>query len=196
MVRKTEVVIILVIVLILFSGCSENKPTGSVMTPTDDVDATPYEHRSTKQADQTASSMGANTEAGSADPSVTPTHSTTGTPVRTASPVPTADTQQTPATPAGTETDTSADGTPTVAPTTTQSPTATETATQTSTATATETTDTPVVTPTPSGNESDPYDCSDFDSWEAAQEVLDSTSGDPSELDENGNGIACESLRE
>ena len=39
-----------------------------------------------------------------------------------------------------------------------------------------------------------PYDCSDFDSQEAAQQVYDSDPSDPSGLDGDDNGIACESL--
>lgn len=39
-------------------------------------------------------------------------------------------------------------------------------------------------------------DCSDFDSWEEAQRVLESTSGDPHRLDADDDGIACESLRD
>ncbi|WP_338036203.1 excalibur calcium-binding domain-containing protein [Halococcus salsus] len=45
-----------------------------------------------------------------------------------------------------------------------------------------------------SGDASDPYDCSDFDSQEAAQQVYDSDPSDPSGLDGDGNGVACESL--
>jgi micrococcal nuclease len=48
--------------------------------------------------------------------------------------------------------------------------------------------------PPPSGGPSDPYDCSDFSSQEQAQQALESTSGDPSGLDGDGNGQACESL--
>ncbi|WP_233553806.1 thermonuclease family protein [Halococcus sp. IIIV-5B] len=51
-----------------------------------------------------------------------------------------------------------------------------------------------VETPTPSGDASDPYDCSDFDSQEPAQQVLDSDSSDPSGLDADDDGVACESL--
>ncbi|WP_232376469.1 excalibur calcium-binding domain-containing protein [Amycolatopsis aidingensis] len=36
--------------------------------------------------------------------------------------------------------------------------------------------------------------CSDFDTQPEAQEVLDSTPGDPHGLDRDGDGIACESL--
>jgi len=48
--------------------------------------------------------------------------------------------------------------------------------------------------PPPSGGSSDPYDCSDFDTQDQAQQVLEETPGDPSGLDGDGNGIACESL--
>ena len=48
--------------------------------------------------------------------------------------------------------------------------------------------------PPPSGGSSDPYDCSDFDSQDQAQQVLENTPGDPSGLDGDGNGVACESL--
>jgi hypothetical protein len=37
-------------------------------------------------------------------------------------------------------------------------------------------------------------DCSDFATQAEAQEVLDSTSGDPERLDEDDDGIACETL--
>ena len=49
-------------------------------------------------------------------------------------------------------------------------------------------------TPTPSndGNLPDPYDCSDFDSQEVAQQVLEDDPSDPSGLDEDGDGVACE----
>jgi micrococcal nuclease len=48
--------------------------------------------------------------------------------------------------------------------------------------------------PPPSGGSSDPYDCSDFDSQDQAQRVLENTPGDPSGLDGDDNGVACESL--
>jgi micrococcal nuclease len=48
--------------------------------------------------------------------------------------------------------------------------------------------------PPPSGGPDDPYDCSDFDSQEQAQRYFESVSGDPSGLDGDGNGQACESL--
>lgn len=48
--------------------------------------------------------------------------------------------------------------------------------------------------PPPSGDSSDPYDCSDFDSQEQAQRYFESVEGDPSGLDGNGDGEACESL--
>lgn len=49
--------------------------------------------------------------------------------------------------------------------------------------------------PPPSGDSSDPYDCSDFDTQEQAQAVLENTPGDPSDLDRDDDGIACESLQ-
>ena len=48
--------------------------------------------------------------------------------------------------------------------------------------------------PPPSGPSGDPYDCSDFDSQSQAQQVLENTPGDPSGLDGDDNGQACESL--
>lgn len=48
--------------------------------------------------------------------------------------------------------------------------------------------------PPPSGGSDDPYDCSDFSSQEQAQQYFESVSGDPSGLDGDGNGQACESL--
>ena len=49
-------------------------------------------------------------------------------------------------------------------------------------------------TPTPSndGNLPDPYDCGDFDSQEVAQQVLKDDPDDPSGLDEDDDGVACE----
>lgn len=51
-----------------------------------------------------------------------------------------------------------------------------------------------LATPTPSndGNLPDPYDCGDFESQEVAQQVLEDDPSDPSGLDENDNGVACE----
>ena len=48
--------------------------------------------------------------------------------------------------------------------------------------------------PPPSGGSSDPYDCGDFDTQEQAQQVLKNTPGDPSGLDDDDDGEACESL--
>ena len=48
--------------------------------------------------------------------------------------------------------------------------------------------------PPPSGGPDDPYDCSDFSSQEQAQQYFDSVSGDPSGLDSDDDGQACESL--
>lgn len=96
--------------------------------------------------------------------------------------------------------------TPTATPTLTPTPTATSTPTPTPTPTTTETpkptttttTETPpddsVELPPPSGDASDPYDCSDFDTHAQAQAVLENTPGDPSDLDGDENGVACESL--
>lgn len=101
------------------------------------------------------------------------TTTTTLTPTATPTPIPTA----TPtATPASTPT-------PTPAPTPTPEPTPTATPTEDA-----------VETPPPSGPPSDPYDCSDFDTQAQAQAVLDENPDDPSGLDGDGNGIACESL--
>jgi micrococcal nuclease len=44
--------------------------------------------------------------------------------------------------------------------------------------------------PPPDGD----YDCSDFDTQAAAQQVLDETAGDPHRLDGDGDGVACETL--
>ena len=51
-------------------------------------------------------------------------------------------------------------------------------------------------TPTPSGGEDDPYDCSDFDSQEQAQQWFENhdPDADPAGLDSDGNGQACESI--
>jgi micrococcal nuclease len=51
-----------------------------------------------------------------------------------------------------------------------------------------------IPTPSNDGELPDPYDCGDFDSQEVAQQVLDSEPGDPSRLDEDNDGVACESL--
>jgi micrococcal nuclease len=51
-------------------------------------------------------------------------------------------------------------------------------------------------TPTPSndGDLPDPYDCGDFESQEVAQQILENNPDDPSGLDNDGDGVACESL--
>jgi micrococcal nuclease len=51
-----------------------------------------------------------------------------------------------------------------------------------------------IPTPSNDGDLPDPYDCGDFDSQEVAQQVLDSEPGDPSRLDEDNDGVTCESL--
>lgn len=38
------------------------------------------------------------------------------------------------------------------------------------------------------------YNCSDFETQAEAQRILDSTPGDPYQLDRNSDGVACESL--
>jgi len=50
--------------------------------------------------------------------------------------------------------------------------------------------------PPPSGGASDPYDCGDFDSQEQAQRYFENNNPDedPSGLDGNDDGVACESL--
>ena len=60
---------------------------------------------------------------------------------------------------------------------------------------------TPTPTVTQSGSEGDPEDddrnCSDFDTWQEAQDFFESEGGpdsDPHGLDRDGDGIACESL--
>lgn len=57
-------------------------------------------------------------------------------------------------------------------------------------------TDGSLETPTPSGGEDDPYDCSDFDSHEQAQQWFENHNpdADPAGLDSDGNGQACESI--
>jgi hypothetical protein len=55
----------------------------------------------------------------------------------------------------------------------------------------------PTATPPPASPSSqylpgDAYDCSDFATQAEAQAYFDAVPGDPSHLDENGNGIACE----
>lgn len=42
--------------------------------------------------------------------------------------------------------------------------------------------------------DSNEYNCSDFETWEEAQAILDEYPGDPNYLDGEGDGIACESL--
>lgn len=121
----------------------------------------------------------------------------------TSTPQPPATTTATATPPATTMTTLTPTATPTPTPTPTATPTATPASTPTPTPaptptpeptpTATPTEDT-VETPPPSGPPSDPYDCSDFDTHAQAQAVLDENPDDPSGLDGDGNGIACESL--
>ena len=62
----------------------------------------------------------------------------------------------------------------------------------------------PTVEPTPtpapavqySPNESDLYNCRDFDTWEEAQAVYEAgLPGDPNHIDMDADGVACEALR-
>jgi len=41
----------------------------------------------------------------------------------------------------------------------------------------------------------DKYNCSDFQTWEQAQEIYESYSNDVHDLDRDDDGIACESLQ-
>jgi micrococcal nuclease len=72
----------------------------------------------------------------------------------------------------------------------------TPTATPTPTDNPADTGDGGLETPTPSndGNLPDPYDCGDFESQEVAQQILENNPDDPSGLDSDEDGVACESL--
>ena len=48
--------------------------------------------------------------------------------------------------------------------------------------------------PSNDGDLPDPYDCGDFESQDQAQEYFESEPDDPSKLDSDGDGVACESL--
>ncbi|EMA48624.1 thermonuclease family protein [Halococcus salifodinae] len=74
--------------------------------------------------------------------------------------------------------------------------TATPTPTPTSTPDSGDSDDGGLETPTPSGGASDPYDCSDFESGEVAQQWFENNNPDedPAGLDSDGDGQACESL--
>jgi len=57
----------------------------------------------------------------------------------------------------------------------------------------------PTPEPTPDGDPCGPCaasdcNCSDFSTWQQAQRCLESRSGDPFRLDQDGDGVACESL--
>ena len=102
----------------------------------------------------------------------------------TRTPVPTATAMATP------------DPTPTTTPT--EIPTPTPTATPTPTP-ATTPTPTPTTTPTPvpTATKEPDRNCSDFDTWQQAQDFFLSAGGpesDPHRLDSDGDGIACEGL--
>lgn len=118
----------------------------------------------------------------------TPLPTATATSTRTQTPTPTV-------TPTGTQT-----GTPTTTGTATSTPTITPTATQTPTTTPTAT---PTLTPTSTTSPSfvcasDFYNCSDFGTQAAAQQVYNYCAalgfGDIHRLDGDNNGLACESL--
>ena len=123
----------------------------------------------------------------------TPTARPTATPTHTPEPTPTA----TPRTATATPTPTS---TPTPPPTATPTPTPTATPTATPTPTPPGATESPTPTPTvfSTATPSVPdRNCSDFDTWAEAQAFFESEGGpesDPHRLDNDGDGIACESL--
>lgn len=127
---------------------------------------------------------------------VTPA-STATTAAMTSTPQPPSTTTATATPPATTTTTLTSTATPTPTPTPPTTPTATPASTPTPTPAPTPTatpTEETVETPPPNGPPSDPYDCSDFDTHAQAQAVLDENPDDPSGLDGDGNGIACESL--
>lgn len=51
-----------------------------------------------------------------------------------------------------------------------------------------------VETPTPSGDSDDPYDCGDFDNREQVEAVFEAEEDDTSGLDNDDDGIPCESI--
>jgi hypothetical protein len=130
--------------------------------------------------------------------------STATTAARTSTPQPLATTMAAtpPPTPTATRTP-EATSTPRPTPTTTATPESTPTPTPEPTPEPTPTpapTESPeedagVKTPTPSndGDLPDPYDCGDFDTREQVEAVFDPTN-DVSKLDDNGDGVACESI--
>jgi hypothetical protein len=94
---------------------------------------------------------------------------------------------------------------PTVAPeqpTGTAEPTATDAPTATNEPSATRRPALPTATARPAAatnldtNGADLYNCGDFDTWEEANAVFQANlPGDPNKLDNNDDGIPCESLR-
>ncbi len=153
---------------------------------------------------ETASPATNTTETGTPTPTMTMTPPLANTPVPTPTSTPSPTTMTTTVVSSPPPTETPPPSTPTP---TSSTP---ETTRETPEPAPTPTTDTPasvppttepstpddsVDLPPPSGGSSDPYDCSDFDTHEQAQTVLEETPGDPSGLDRDGNGIACESLQ-
>ncbi len=149
-----------------------------------------------------APSQGAAEQApASPTPTTAPTY--TATPTATARPTATPRTATATPTTRPTATPRTAAATPT--PTSTVTPTATPTpSAPTATPTATPTPPTPTVSPSPTptvfstATPSVPdRNCSDFDTWAEAQAFFESEGGpesDPHRLDNDGDGIACESL--
>lgn len=152
---------------------------------------------------ETASPTNNTTDTETPTPTVTmtPTLSNTPSAEPTPTPSPTTVTTTVVSTPSPTETLPPSTLTPTSSPPKTTrdtpepTPTTTDTPVPVPPTTEPSTPDDSVDLPPPSGGSSDPYDCSDFDTHEQAQTVLEETPGDPSGLDRDGNGIACESLQ-
>jgi outer membrane biosynthesis protein TonB len=161
---------------------SANQTTGTSMGPSVNSASKLSPTATVTQAtpDTTAATTSA-TQSPTTSPTATATPTSTSTATLTPEPTATPTPEPTPTT--------TPESTPTPSPEPT--PTATPEPTETPTATPTEES---VETPPPSGPPSDPYDCGDFDTQAQAQAVLEDNPDDPSGLDGDGNGLACESL--
>ena len=135
------------------------------------------------EANNSSSEGQTSTTASSA--SAAPTQTATVTPTYTSTKTPTPTPTETPSpTPMPTSTSTPTP-TPTATPTETPSPTPTPTKTDVDSGSSSD-------FPPPSGGPSDPYDCSDFENQQQAQDYFESEPGDPSGLDADSDGQACE----
>jgi hypothetical protein len=186
---------VVLISLLFISGAGTGEPMSMNQTTETNMGSTMATPSTTSAATDTQAST-ATTAAKTSTPQPPATTTATATPPPTPTATPTPEATPTPRpTPTTTVTPTpESTPMPTPEPTPTSTPPSTPESTPPPEPTESEE-DGAVVTPTPShdGDLPDPYDCGDFDTRAQVEAVFD-PNNDVSDLDSNGDGVACESI--